>query len=380
MGDEFLARCWTPRIRASIIEQALQGENGMRETITRSLFSGLRVRALNDAGVPPFAAHEADEDEGAPLAGGEFDIEMPASQWHPIPPAAPPSDVPVRFIDGSIATRTVASIEVNGRIRPVLAAVISAAGLEMDGRTLRRSAGARTRRVVCMYGDGIEPTILDEARDGLRELGTHLLVRISDAALPDFDTLRRMTRGLAMEAMEQDERAVLLHSAGTPTLVDGLLERRLAGALDQNVAAVGLVKRQMALYLPPSLQELLHRLRPGERSPAFLLRTEHVDLVNTYMRLSSQPGASPTYGIVRVTVPSEYVRRRHAGEMSAYLSGLAGHLYRLRHRDLAYARAGISIEPIVRCEDHLHAIRPDIEAFVTKLHRMFATTSDVEGA
>ena len=37
----------------------------------------------------------------------------------------------------------------------------------------------------------------------------------------------------------------------------------------------------------------------------------------------------------------------------------------------AYARAGISVEPIVRVEDHLHAILPDLDALIPRLHRMF---------
>ena len=76
--------------------------------------------------------------------------------------------------------------------------------------------------------------------------------------------------------------------------------------------------------------------------------------------------------MVRVTAPLAYVEHGiRARRQSAYLSGLAGYLYRMRHRDLAYARAGISVEPIVRVEDHLHAILPDVDALIPKLHRMF---------
>ena len=60
--------------------------------------------------------------------------------------------------------------------------------------------------------------------------------------------------------------------------------------------------------------------------------------------------------------------------LGPYLSGLAGHIYALRHRDYAYARAGISIEPIVRVEEHLHALRPDIDSLVQKLNRLLTPT------
>jgi hypothetical protein len=163
----------------------------------------------------------------------------------------------------------------------------------------------------------------------------------------------------------------MLAGIDRPTLVDGLLERRLA-AQRHDVPVVGLVKRQIASYLPSGLQEIVYNLKPGERTPAFVLRTvQHVEIVNTYVRLSSESGASPSYGIVRVTAPLAYVQAAHAKDLAQYLSGLAGYLYGLRHRDLAYSRAGISIEPIVRCEDHLKAIRPDLDVMLRKVHRLF---------
>jgi hypothetical protein len=96
-----------------------------------------------------------------------------------------------------------------------------------------------------------------------------------------------------------------------------------------------------------------------------------VDLVNVYLRLSAPAGASPSYGVVRVTAPLAYVELAHPrGELSPYLSGLAGYLYSLRQRDYGYARAGISVEPIVRVEDHLHAIIPGIDVLVGRLNRL----------
>jgi hypothetical protein len=137
-----------------------------------------------------------------------------------------------------------------------------------------------------------------------------------------------------------------------------------------DIPIVGLIKRQMRTYLPVPLQQLVYRLQPGQRTPAFVLPTEHVELVNIYVRLSSEPGTSPSYGIVRVEVPLEYVQRHHQDDKSAYLSGLAGYLYQLRCRDRAYSRAAISIEPIVQVEMHLHAVRPQIEAVIPKIHRL----------
>jgi hypothetical protein len=278
----------------------------------------------------------------------------------------------VRFVDGSIKSKTVGSLLVDYRRRPIIAAAVSAAALEIDGRTMRRGAGAVTRRVLCVYSDGIDRSAIAEAFHALRAMGVDLLERPLGSVLGDFDSMRRATRSLSMEAMEDAERAVMLADFTKPTLMDGLLERRLATAPTHNAPVVGLVKRQMTSYLPSGLQEMVYALKPGERTPAFVLRTvQHVDLVNVYVRLSAESGASPSYGIVRVTVPLAYVESAHAGDTSAYLSGLAAYLYRLRHRDLGYSRAGISVEPIVRVEDHLHAILPDLDTLIPKLHRMF---------
>jgi hypothetical protein len=289
----------------------------------------------------------------------------------------------VRFVDGSIVSRVAGMITVAYRRRPLIAATISAAALELDGRNLRRATGARRLKLLCLNSNGIDPDDLRETGDRLRELD--IALESSEAEqTADFDTLRRSTRSIAMGVMEDAERAVMRDADQTPTLVDGLLERRLAGGR-QDVPVVGLVKRQIATYLPAGLQEMVYGLKAGERTPAFLLSTEMgpqrtpVDIVNCYMRLSSPGGAAPSYGIVRLAAPLAYVQRYHAGDgLTPYLSGLAGYVYRLRHRDYAYARAGISIEPIVRVEEHLHALRPDIDALVQKLGRLLtALTAEV---
>jgi hypothetical protein len=339
--------------------------------LTRSIFSRYAPAALDDVAVPPFPPGEADEEEESRSESRDVTIELPEHQWRPIAPVSPPEDAPVRFVDGSIKSRTAGSIVVEGRRRPLIAAAIAAAALELDGRGLKRGEGTRTAKVLAVHSNGIDETDMREAFHALAAVDVKLLSSDTEIAHGDFDTMRRTTRSIAMLAMEEAERDVMLAGITRPTLVDGLLERRLA-AQKLDVPVVGLVKRQIATYLPASLQEVAYALQPGERTPAFLLRTvQHVDLVNTYVRLSSEKGASPSYGIVRLTAPLAYVAKAHANDMPAYLSGLAGYLYRLRHRDLAYARSGISVDPIVRCEDHLHAILPEVDTLVPRLHRMF---------
>jgi len=80
---------------------------------------------------------------------------------------------------------------------------------------------------------------------------------------------------------------------------------------------------------------------------------------------------SPSYGVVRLTAPQEYLERRfpRREERSAQISALSRWVYNLRHREGSYTRAGISLEPIVRVEDELHAILPNISQQAVSLHR-----------
>lgn len=337
----------------------------------RGLFGAYAATPLNDASVPPFPAHEADDDEETPSTDVQIDFERPPHEWAPIAPGAPTDDVPVRFVDGSMMSRAAGAITVDFRRRPLIVAAVSAAALEMDGRSLHRAANPRVIKALCVNSNAMDADVLREAEQSLWRIGVVLKTSTAQAAQLDFDSMRRSTRSIALELMGEAERDVMLDAISTPTLIDGLLERRLA-AQRHDVPVIGLVKRQMATYLPSGLQEVQYNLQPAQRTPAFVLDTpQHVRIVNFYLRLSSEPGISPSYGVVRVTAPLAYVESAHADDVPGYLSGLAAYIYRLRHRDLAYSRSGISVEPIVRVEDHLHAILPNLDALIPKLHRLF---------
>ncbi|HEU5320062.1 MAG TPA: hypothetical protein VFX28_04620, partial [Methylomirabilota bacterium] len=87
----------------------------------RRLFAPYHPAPINDAGAPPFPGFEADEEDETAAETKDLDFERPQADWRPIAPGAPTRDVPLRFIDGSVATRTVGSLIVEGRRRPLLA-------------------------------------------------------------------------------------------------------------------------------------------------------------------------------------------------------------------------------------------------------------------
>jgi hypothetical protein len=331
----------------------------------------------------PLADQALEQDEEALKARlRQLSYELPASEWRPIPCGGEPHDPPRRFIDGSVFSRSVAALSVEGRRRPAILACLGALALHLEGKRLVRPPGGfRLRTVLCLLSNGMPQEDLRRMAEGLASLppkadsplakGIELVVSETAELAADFEVLRRRTWDLAKERMEEAEREVLFAAPDIPAVVDGLLERRLVTVASQAMPAVGVVKRQMRRYLPDSHLNLLYDLASGERTPTFLLETEHATVVSWYLRLSAADGLSPGYGIVRLAVPQDYLERHFPtpAERWAQLSALSDWLRALRCREGSYPRAGVSLEPIVRVEDELHALLPDIRQVAARLQR-----------
>lgn len=334
-----------------------------------------RMRAIDDAPFSslPLADRAVDEDEAAlQIRLDQLSYEVPAGQWQPVPCAGQPSEPPHRFIDGSVFSRTVGIFSVDGQRRPAVLACVGALSLHLEGRRLVRTPGSlRMETVLCILSNGMAPEDVQTLGQGLDALGIRLIASQTTDLSADFDVLRNRCWDLAKQQMEDAERAILLDSPESPALVDGLLERRLVTVASQGMPAIGMVKRQMRRYLPESHLNLLYDLQPGERTPSFLLHTEHASIVSWYIRLSAPESQAPGYGIVRLTAPQQYLEGRFPNDTErwAELSALSHWLRNLRHREGSYARAAISIEPIVRVEDELHALLPTVGQEAAKLHR-----------
>ncbi len=171
--------------------------------------------------------------------------------------------------------------------------------------------------------------------------------------------------------METQERDLLLREPTRPALIDGLLERRLITIASQEMPVVGMVKRQLRQYLPNSHVGLLYELEPGQRTPAFILETEHARIVTWYLRLSTTENAGPSYGLVRLTMPLEYLSNAFPDSTgrSEEISALSAFIRTLRHREASYRRVGVSLEPIVRVEDELQAVMPSINELAARVLR-----------
>ena len=294
----------------------------------RAITEKYKIRPLNDPSFSPVPLSNPDveeDEEKLRARTRNLSYEVPASEWRPILNHGEPTYRPRRFIDGSLFTRTVAVFTVEGKRRPAILACVGALSLEVKGRRLIRSKDSlEFETVLCMHSNGIPPEDLQEMAYSLKSIGVHLLHPETQELKIDFEILRRSCHNLAKQRMENAERRVLLSQPTVPTLVDGLLERRLVTVASHSLPAVGVVKRQMQHYLPNAHIGLLYELKPGERTPAFLMETEHANIISWYLRLSGSESTSPNYGVVRLAVTQEYLEQYFQGreERTAELSAL----------------------------------------------------------
>jgi hypothetical protein len=313
------------------------------------------------------------EDEDDPKARArQLSYEMPASEWQSIPCQGEPIYPPYRFIDGSLFSRTVAMFSVRGRRHPAVLACVGALALQLEGRRLVRSSNSlRVETVLSLLNNGMKDSDLSLLANGLNTLNIRLVTSETAEITADIEVLRKRCWDLAKQQMEEAERTLLLAQPKVPTLVDGLLERRLTTVESHGIPAIGMVKRQMRQYLPPAHVGFLYNLQPCERTPAFIVETKQASIVSWYMRLSGGETHSPSYGIVRLAATQDHLERRfpQRTERWAEISAISRWLYTLRHREGSYPRVGISLEPIVRVEDELHALLPNIDQQVVRVHR-----------
>lgn len=339
----------------------------------------MRARPLNaDALAPALNWDPRDEDE-ADCSRVNRDYEWPVADWEPIPPragAVGTFPLPSRFIDGSIRTRVVGTIQDSrGRQRPLVLASLGAVALSLgqlspEGRYPLDRGRFQVETCLVILANGLAARDLEVIRDAVGSIGVRLVAPTSGQVPDDFEKTRLHTVDFARLEMLAHESRILRFAPDVPTIVDGLLDKRLDPAGSHDLPAVGVVKRQGRTYLHQAGVNLIYSLRPGQRTPAFLLDTTRGKYVTFYLRLGANAGDLPTSGVVRVALSQEFFENRLESDWD-YLSALADWLCRLRCLDGSYPRASVSIEPIVRVEDHLSALLPDLDERVGAFNHLF---------
>jgi hypothetical protein len=300
-------------------------------TMTR----GQRMSFNVDAWDPAYGTSmEADEEPEKSAPDVTVDVEVPATRWSPIE-AQPGYPLPAAtlFVDG--VRRVEARLWVDGEPagagdgdRPEATAALCAS----------YAAG-----VVCSVGPEahlLKPhlrrglfSIASHATDIVTRAGRYQAEYVKDGAT-SIPLMLRLSLALQRRLAEVEVQVALearseSSKRGLPAdddllIIDGLLRGR------QHLPRVlGYIKSHHSTYLPPQLNALVGALKPGQRTPVFLLATSW-QRYSWYLRLPGDPG-SPWAGIVRIECSSDLLPdevTRLANVSQACLGRFASHSYK----------------------------------------------------
>ena len=265
------------------------------------------------------------EDLAATSAVVAVDVEDEPAQWAPRSPA-PGASRPgsVLFCDG--VRRIDATLwvhELDGRVRPAMAASVGAGAVRCCGVT-SRVVGRAVGRCVAT-ASAVADTVATRH-------GPYLVERTAGDAP---EVLNAAVVGL-MAALEV--QVARQHAAAADlVLVDGRL-RRPGG---HPPGTVGYVKSHGARYLPEEQETVVARLGPGQRTPLFCLQQKMGTVVSWYLRLPGGRG-HPWAGVVRCELGNDVPTARAAAIADACCLVLPS-FASSPHKD---ARAPVNLVPI----------------------------------
>ncbi len=320
-------------------------------------YGGRRLRQYVEQ--PPLdSPTDGDEAEEGPKAA--LDFEAPPDAWQPrsvVADTIDPAALPQRFIDGCHYGRTIACLSDSARHPiPVRLAEIGGVCMGIDGRSLRREF-AHIERIVCLI---VDPFPWHEVEDFAASLTEKIDMRLLPALPPmigetrqltyDYASMEQRTYTQAQVEMRVLEELVLGQDLETLSLVDGPLGRL------EHPRAIGVIKQHRKNYLGLHQQcwQAFYDLEPGQRTPAFGLRSQSMPVISWYLKLDGAHGAMPNWGIVRVEISVEHFESQ--GSDFDYLNRVSNALLHLRCRQGSYARAPVSLGPIVRAEESLKSL------------------------
>jgi hypothetical protein len=254
------------------------------------------TRLFVDAWDPAYGSGFESPDGGGPVAESsaqlDTDVELPAAAWRPL---TAPGDLRapevVLLVDG--VRRNDARLwteEGDGTSYAGLAASYAAGVVRCD---LRRGAAELVTTRIARGLFTASPTATDVV-SGLIRYDLH---RTTRGELPDLQqavqgpmTELEVGVSAATRSSTQDDDDLLV--------LDGPLRHR-----QHLPRTIGYIKTHYKQYLPPVLTPVVTGLRPGQRSPVFLLGTNW-HRYTWYLRLPGPAGA-PWSGIVRAECAAE---------------------------------------------------------------------------
>lgn len=301
----------------------------------------------------------------------DLDYEVPAAQWQPLSTAPQAGwradrweDRPRYFVDGKDVGETVTWLTApRGYPIAVRLSAIGATVVKVENGVCHREREV-VEHVISLVGDVFPwDEVEDLAAAGLRHGFRVLLARPPEDQQDWFEPekMRKAAQNRTITEMGVLEKALLAQLPGERAVVDGRLEPRaggLEGPAGQGAPVVGVIKTHSKRYLHDEGMCARLALGQAERTPLFTITGPGVRLpvVSWYLRLSQARGAPPDYGIVRVELPLRWFEQVDWSERQGYVSRLSHLLVEYRCREMSYARAPISLHPIVRAEELLGAL------------------------
>ncbi len=236
------------------------------------------------AGMDAPGADQQTEDGPSESSSAKLDteVEFPAEQWRPVtvPSGTQVPDV-VHLIDG--VRRIDAHVSIDGDLQPYpgVAASYAAGSVRCDLKAQVAAIGAvGLRRGLFSAAPNLESVGAGASR--------------YEAVLCQYPDLKKLIGVLQQSVLALESDISHQISRGDELLVvDGPLRNR------QDLPRVlGYVKTHQKRYLPDRLYRVVSDLRPGQRSPIFMLGTQW-NVYAWYLRLPGPPG-SAWAGIVRI--------------------------------------------------------------------------------
>ena len=177
-----------------------------------------------------------------------------------------------------------------------------------------------------------------------------------EAAVRDYATVRtRLRRRVTDVMLEREEE--LARQMSVPTYVDGRYVDHLPARSNQLV--IGVIKSMRRRYLDIPRLQLLYNLRHGERTPAFGVESKDVQVVSFYARISPA-SAGAVNGLVRVEIGRAHFEDVHRKDW-LLLDAVTAHMTQLRTKDVTYARASVTLEPIRVIEKRIQRLLHPME-------------------
>ncbi len=306
----------------------------------------MSVRVFVDGWDPSYGS-PLDPVETGPAAPSSaalnLDVELPAAGWHALspPPDARAPDV-VLLVDG--VRRVDARVwvqEADDTLHPGVAASYAAGVVRCD---LRHGCAtvvtAQIQRGLFTPSPGADDLVAANARYHVHRVAGSEIAQLTTAIQPQLQALEAHVAAQARAECDAGVDDLLV--------VDGPLHRRT-----NQPRALGYIKTHRVQYLPAEHTALIGHLRPGQRSPVFLLGTSW-HRHTWYLKLPGPPG-SPWAGVVRVEASADLSR----SDVIGLADQSAVTLPRFASTSYKDARAPQNLTPIAGLERRLRTMLGD---------------------